>query len=160
MSIEIRNGFAELLYRVARRLRSTAFATTSARSTRTCRTRTASCARSTRSYRCARTCTSDIREEDRLMADVTQIAVATKNEKRKALVIDLLERMLAEAKEGSGFESGIFLATYPDSGRLRSAWTEGDSTIEIVGRLEYLKHGLLFDMAMREEDGPPPPPAG
>ncbi len=91
------------------------------------------------------------------MADVIQIAVATKNEKRKALVIDLLERMLAEAKEENGFETGFFIATYPDSTRIRQAWTENLSAIDVVGRIEHLKHEILADMHDDTEPCTPPP---
>ncbi len=90
------------------------------------------------------------------MADVTQIALVTADEKRKARVIDFLERLLAEAKEGSGFETFLFVATRPDSDRVGSGWTGVGATIDVVGRLEKLKHDLLYDMAEREDEGPPP----
>ncbi len=88
-----------------------------------------------------------------MSGEVKQLGVETKSERRKALCIDLLERMLAEAKEGHGFDSVLFLATYPDSGNIRNAWTEGDSTLDLVGRLERLKFGLLYAMERRETPG-------
>lgn len=92
------------------------------------------------------------------MAKVTQIAVVTPDEKRKAVTIDMLERLLAEAKEGNGFESALFVATYPDSTGVRTSWAGIQSTLDLVGRLEKLKHDLLYEERQREEDVPPPPP--
>jgi hypothetical protein len=80
------------------------------------------------------------------MADVVAIGTRRQDEKLRDLCIDLLERMLAEAKEGRGFETVFLLATFPDSTSYRTAWTVGLSTYEVVARLEHLKHELLADL--------------
>lgn len=77
---------------------------------------------------------------------VRELGVEPAEDRRRRLCIELLEMMLAEAKEGRGFESAFFLATYPDSTRLRNAWTAGLSVYDVVARLEHLKHELLADV--------------
>ncbi len=79
-------------------------------------------------------------------ADVRPLGVQPLDEKRRAANVDLLERMLAEAKEGAGFESVFFLGTFPDSTSYRTAWTTGLSTYDVLARIEHLKHELLADL--------------
>jgi hypothetical protein len=86
-------------------------------------------------------------------APVRELGVEPADERRRRLCIDLLERMLSEAKEGRGFETAFFLATYPDSTRLRDAWTSGLSTYDVLARIEHLKHELLADMRDETEPG-------
>jgi hypothetical protein len=74
------------------------------------------------------------------------MGITPEDERRRALCIDLLERMLEEAKDGRGFETAFFIGTYSYDGTVRNAWTEGQSTLDAVGRLEHLKHELLADM--------------
>jgi hypothetical protein len=73
------------------------------------------------------------------------LAVQPADEKRRQLCVDLLEKMLAEAKEGTGFETVFFIATFPDTTVVRHAWTAGLTFLDVVGRLEHLKHELLAD---------------
>ncbi len=79
------------------------------------------------------------------------LPVQPEDERRRLKCIELLERLLAEAKEGKGFETAFFIATLPDTTDLRWGRTEGLSTLDCVGRIEHLKHEMLQDM--REGDG-------
>jgi hypothetical protein len=82
---------------------------------------------------------------------VAQIGVAPVPEQRRVKCIDLLERMLAEAKSGAGFETVFILATFPDSHQFRTAWPGGLSTYDVIARLEHLKHELLSDVRASAE---------
>lgn len=90
-----------------------------------------------------------------MTAPVREIGVLPAEEKDRLSCIELLEKLLSEAKSGRGFESVFLLATYPDSGAVRQAWTRSCSTLGIVGRLEHLKHEILATMHEGTAEGSP-----
>ena len=95
-----------------------------------------------------------------MTGEVKQLGVQHVDEKRRARNVELLERILAEAKEGSGFETVFFLGTFPDSTSYRTGWTVGLSTYDVVARLEHLKHELLADLRDTTYTVVTPPPQG
>ena len=85
---------------------------------------------------------------------VQKIGVEPVQEERRKRCISFLEEILEQAKKGPGYESIFMVLTYPDVTSVHHAWTGCGDTVDMVGRLEYLKHELLADM--RERDVAPP----
>jgi hypothetical protein len=85
---------------------------------------------------------------------VVQLAITPEEQRHRQGCIDLLARLLEEAKKGRGFDQVFIVATFPDSEAVRQAWTRGLSTITVVGTLEHVKHELLATMHESDAEGP------
>jgi hypothetical protein len=92
-----------------------------------------------------------------VLAPVLQLGVSSAEEKQRQDCVALLEEALVEAKKGRGFDAVFIVATYPDSTTLSRMQSCGFSSIQAVGVLEHLKHGLLAHMRESDAETPPRP---
>jgi hypothetical protein len=76
-------------------------------------------------------------------ARVREIGITPQEDERRANNVAILEALLAEAREGRGFEQVMLVATFPDSTQVRYAFSRGMSVTDTLGKLEYLKFQLL-----------------